>query len=50
MQDCHLALRKPASIVTVTVDHDYTLQRLAYVYRAKKEVGGSKLRVIWGSV
>jgi hypothetical protein len=26
------------------------LQRIAYVYTAQKEVGGSKVRVIWGKV
>ena len=25
-------------------------QRVAYVYRAKRDIGGSKLRVIWGCV
>lgn len=26
------------------------MQRIAYVYTAQKEVGGSKVRVIWGKV
>jgi hypothetical protein len=29
---------------------DYVLQRLAYVYKAKREIKGSKIRVIWGYV
>jgi large subunit ribosomal protein L35Ae len=28
----------------------YFLQRVAYVYRAKRAIAGSKVRVIWGSV
>lgn len=40
---CELALPSKA-------DQNYPPQRLAYVYRAKREIGGSKLRVIWGSV
>ena len=50
MQVFHLALQKLVRIFTVMADHAWPLQRLAYVYRAKKEIGGSKLRVIWGSV
>lgn len=26
------------------------LQRIAYVYTAQKEIGGSKVRIIWGKV
>jgi large subunit ribosomal protein L35Ae len=28
----------------------YLGKRIAYVYRAKKEIRGSKIRVIWGKV
>jgi len=32
-------------------DTDFYLgKRIAYVYRAKREVNGSKIRVIWGKV
>ncbi|THH17847.1 hypothetical protein EW146_g3053 [Bondarzewia mesenterica] len=37
-----------SSRVALTIELVY--QRVAYVYRAKKEIHGSKVRVIWGRV
>ncbi|KAK9472198.1 60S ribosomal protein eL33 [Dipodascopsis tothii] len=37
--------------VTAPKDAQFYLgKRIAYVYRAKKEIKGSKIRVIWGKV
>ena len=51
-EDAQFYLGKVRSRCTVWIynPHGLYYQRVAYVYRAKKEVHGTKVRVIWGYV
>jgi hypothetical protein len=35
---------------TPTIMNSTNIQRIAYVYKAKREINGSRVRVIWGRI
>ncbi|GAB5585565.1 60S ribosomal protein L33B [Umbelopsis nana] len=49
-QNENTSLIQIEGVQTPTDAQFYLGKRIAYVYRAKKEVNGSKIRVIWGRV
>ncbi|RKO92974.1 ribosomal protein L35A, partial [Blyttiomyces helicus] len=46
----HTALLQIEGVRTSTDTAFYLGKRVAYVYRAKREIDGSRVRVIWGRV
>ncbi|KAJ3315766.1 60S ribosomal protein L33A [Blyttiomyces sp. JEL0837] len=46
----HTSLIKIENVATTEDSSFYLGKRVAYVYRAAKEINGSKVRVIWGRV
>ena len=51
-EEAQFYLGKVRSSITLCIWHSQIVwyQRVAYVYKAQKEINGSKIRVIWGKV
>ncbi|KAI9488441.1 ribosomal protein L35A [Zychaea mexicana] len=49
-QNPNVSLIKLEGVQTTKDAQFYLGKRVAYVYRAKREINGSKLRVIWGRI
>ncbi|OMH85911.1 60S ribosomal protein L33-A [Zancudomyces culisetae] len=50
MQDVNNALVKIEGVNTKKDTEFYMGKRVAYIYRAKREINGTKIRAIWGRV
>ncbi|KAI9482555.1 ribosomal protein L35A [Zychaea mexicana] len=49
-QNPNVSLIKLEGVQTTKDAQFYLGKRIAYVYRAKREINGSKIRVIWGRI